>query len=94
MKKRTEITIETSRLLVIHKPIRMIGWCARCDKDVDWLAVDEAARLVGWSSRAIFGLVERAELHSSETQEGILIICPASLTEAINNERSNPGSST
>jgi hypothetical protein len=70
----------------------MIGWCEACGKDVDWLAVDEAARLVGSSSRTIFGLVERSELHSSETREGILIICQDSLIQASPKDRLSPNS--
>ena len=81
MKKRTEITIETARLLIIDKPLRMIGWCAQCGKETNWLAIDDAARLVGQSTRAIFRLVERADLHAGETPEGILTICGDSLIQ-------------
>ena len=77
--KRTEITIETARVTVISKPTRMIWLCAGCRKQVDWITVDEAARLTGASSRNIFRMIEAGELHSSETGDGILAVCPDSL---------------
>jgi hypothetical protein len=76
MAKRTEITIETARVIVISKPKRMIAWCNQCNKEVDWVTVDEAARLAGTSSRQVFQMVEDGELHSIETDEGILVVCP------------------
>ena len=82
MTKRTEITIETARVTVISKPSRMIGWCAECRKEVDWVTVDEAARLSDSSTRKIFRMVEGGQFHSAETQEGILVLCPNSLLPA------------
>ena len=79
MTKRTEITIETARVTVISKPTRMIGWCAACRKKVDWVTVDEAARLSDASTRSIFRMVEDGQFHFSETQEGILLLCSNSL---------------
>ncbi|HWP43205.1 MAG TPA: hypothetical protein VNO14_08230 [Blastocatellia bacterium] len=80
--KRTEITIETKRVIVISKPSRMLGWCARCNREVDWVTVDEAARLASASSRDVFGMVESGMLHSAEMHEGILVVCQDSLIQA------------
>ena len=80
--KRTDITIETARVIVISKPKRMIGWCAACSKEVDWITLDEAARLRGASSREVIRMVEDGDLHSAETLEGILLVCPDSLIDA------------
>ena len=79
MTKKTEITIETSRVTIISKPTRMIGWCAECLKQVDCVTVDEAARLARKSSRDIFQMIEQREIYASETGDGILLVCPESL---------------
>jgi len=43
------------------------------------LPVDEAAILARTDSRTIFRLVETGRLHSSETAEGLLMVCLDSL---------------
>lgn len=79
MTKRTEITIETARVTVISKPKRMTGWCAECHQEVDWITIDEAARLAGSSSREVFRMIEGKDFHAEETGERILMICAVSL---------------
>ena len=81
--KRTEIAIETARLIVISKPRRLLACCDGCRKQVDWLTLDEAARLAGIGSRDLFRMIEGNVLHSLENGEGILLVCPHSLVLAI-----------
>jgi hypothetical protein len=78
-KKRTEITIETLRVVVINKPQPILGWCDTCQKEVDWVSLDEAARLTDASTREIIRKIECGALHSTETGERILVVCPDSL---------------
>ena len=85
--KRTRITIETARVIVVSKPRRLLAWCAECDKEVDWVSLDEAARLSGASSRAVIQRIEDGALHSTETAEGILVVCPDSLLRAATSEQ-------
>ena len=83
MKRRTEITIETDRLLVVSHPRnhrRTHVWCGCCADFVEMLATDDAALLAGVNSLTIFHWVESGRLHSIETPEGLLLICPNSLT--------------
>lgn len=79
MTKRTEITIETARVTVISKPKRMVGWCGECQQKVDWVTIDEAAMLAGFSSREVFRMIEGREIHAEETGERILMVCAVSL---------------
>ena len=67
MTKRIEISIETTRITVVTKAKAVTGWCAECLKDVDWLTVDQAARITGGSWRNIFQLIESGEIHASES---------------------------
>ena len=78
MKTRTEITVETERLVVVHRH-RRTAWCSNCLHYVEMLSIDEAALLARVNSRTIFHWAESGVVHSSETFEGLLIICKASL---------------
>jgi hypothetical protein len=77
MKTRTEIVVETDRLVVINRR-RKTAWCRECSRYVEMLSIDEATIFARVNSRTIFRWVESGEVHSSETPEGLLLICPHS----------------
>jgi len=79
-KKRTEITIETERTLFITSPRKVMDWCVACGAQSEMVPVDEAAILRRVDSRTIFRLVEAERVHSSETANGLLLICLNSLS--------------
>ena len=80
MKRRTEITIESERLLIIRsRQTSARGWCPSCDKQVKMITTDEAAQLSHISARLIYRLVEADELHFIETTDKRLLICVNSL---------------
>jgi hypothetical protein len=78
-KKRTEITIETERTLFISNPRKAVTWCAACNAEAEMVPVDEAAILQRVDSLTIFRWVEAKRVHSSETANGLLLICLNSL---------------
>ncbi len=77
--KRTEITIETERMLFISSRRKVIGWCGGCGAQAEMVPVDEAAILQRVNSRTIFRWVEAERVHASETANGLLMICLNSL---------------
>ena len=77
MKTRTEITVETERLVIVNRR-RRNAWCPSCARYVDMLTVDDAAILFHVASRTVFYWAESGVVHSSETPEGLLLICPHS----------------
>ena len=80
--KRTKITIERERLLVVAPArARAKGWCEACRAEVRMVSAQEAAAITGFSQRAIFRLIEEGRLHFSETPRGALSICLNSLLE-------------
>lgn len=85
-KSRTEITIETHRVVMVHRRGRSAGlledWCARCGKDVVMIVLDEAA-LAGLSRDRIFRYLDEKRFHSTTSAEGVLFICIYSLLEQI-----------
>ena len=78
-RKRTEITVETDRLIVIRGNQRVIGWCALCEQQREMLATDEAALTAHVKSSTIFQWAESGRIHCAETPEGLLLICADSL---------------
>lgn len=79
MKTRTEITFEMDRLIVFNRP-RKSEWCTSCSRPVEMLSVDDAALFAQVNSVTIFRWAIAGELHSSESPEGLLLICPNSLS--------------
>ena len=80
-KRRTEISVETERMVVIRRPGKtsLLSRCEMCGERVEMLTVDHAAMLAGVGSRTIFHWVEAGRIHSSETAEGLLLVCLNSL---------------
>ena len=80
MQKRTEITIETERLLVVsHRNDQASLRCNHCSSDLPMLTVDEAATATSRPPLVIFRLVEAGMLHFAVSPEGRHFICPNSL---------------
>lgn len=77
MKTRTEVTVETDRWVVVKRR-RRTAWCTTCSREVEMLNVDDAAIFAQVNSRTIFQWAESGAVHSSETSEGLLLICPHS----------------
>ncbi len=81
-KRRTEITIEQRRIVLLSKRGTVAPtWCDACAARVKMVSPEEAALLAGVSSRTIYRRVETGQLHFTETQQGLLLICVNSLDE-------------
>jgi excisionase family DNA binding protein len=79
-RRRKEITVETS-LLVLRRARRHAPvYCAACPSPVPLLTPDEAAALAGVSTRTLYRWVEAERIHFTETPAGRLLVCPHSLT--------------
>jgi hypothetical protein len=77
--KRTEITIETRRIMVIRRrPTLLLGWCEGCSAEVRMIMPDEAARLMNVRSRLIYQWMEEGKAHFTDDPSGLLV-CAESL---------------
>lgn len=80
-KRRTQMTIDIERVLIIKsRQSEMKGWCAQCGTEVRLVVPELAAALTGLSCRAIYRLVERGDVHFTESPETRVSICLESLT--------------
>jgi hypothetical protein len=57
-------------------------FCRQCMEPVALVTLDEAVRISGTSSRAIYRLIEQGEIHFAETPDGVALICPFTLLMA------------
>lgn len=77
--RRTKVTVEKERLLVISRQRQVAAWCEACGAEVEMVGAEEASLLTSLSQRAIFRLIEAGRLHFSETPRGSLWVCLNSL---------------
>lgn len=79
-KKIIEITVETERLVVVHRRYHVVqAWCARCASQVEMVTPGEAAFLAGVNPNEVRLWVEAGAIHSGLTAEGEEVICLRSL---------------
>jgi hypothetical protein len=79
-RRRTEITVETHRIMVIRAPHRLDeGWCERCGKQAARISL-QAATQVGISAEAISRHVDEGRLHFTNSNDGLSFICLAAST--------------
>lgn len=86
MRRRTEITIETSRRVVVRQfqaAVRV--WCGDCTAEVMMVSANEAAALAGVSSRTIYRWIEDGEIHFVEDSGGLIRVCANSIGNANRN---------
>lgn len=83
MQKRTEITIETERFLVVsRRSNKPLLWCNECDNKVPMLTVVEAAMTAGTTPLVICEMAEAGKLHFALMLDGRQFICSHSLAKA------------
>ena len=79
-KTKTEITVETHRILRIRRSSRhRFAWCDRCCQQARMVTADEAAMLVQVGSRAIYQLIEAGAIHFVEMPDRVVFVCLNSL---------------
>lgn len=81
--KRTQITIETNRVLIIRRLRSSRIWCRECDREVHVVGLDEATALNGMTQPAFRECVETGKWHLSNSPEGELLICLDSLMNSM-----------
>src|SRR5439155_1038585 len=66
-RRRTEITVETHRVLaVLRRAASSGGWCEQCCREVERVTPEEAAALAGVKPRSIYRRLEAGDLHFIE----------------------------
>ena len=80
--RRTTLTIQTERLVVMSPSRCLFGLCAACGDEVRLLTVDQASLWARVNSSQIYRLAGAGELHFIETIECGPLVCFKSLNDA------------
>jgi hypothetical protein len=74
-KKRTEITVETKRLMIARSQGRAVirAWCEYCNANQHLLELEYIARVYGLSRRAIFRHIGKGRFHFIEKPDGCYV---------------------
>src|ERR1700704_6103835 len=82
--RRTRTTVEKHEVVVIRGSRKLKrGFCAECSEPIALVTVEEAVRISGISSRAIYRLIEQGRIHLAETPDGVALICPSTLLRQV-----------
>jgi hypothetical protein len=84
--KTTQITIETSSVLIIRRTRSSRARCPECAREVDHVGLAEAGVLTGMARPALRGDVETLKWHYSESSEGAPLVCLNSLMKSMQSE--------
>ena len=78
--KTTRISIETcERIIVRRLPDALAAFCPRCRSESLFVMPERAAVEFNLTTREIFRLVEGGALHFLEDEDGLALVCRASL---------------
>jgi hypothetical protein len=81
--KRTEITIETERTLVIRRRRVVRAWCRECSSEVDMLSLADVGAMTGMSQTTLHDCSQAQQWHFGEGQDGVALVCLESLLKSM-----------
>ena len=82
-KKRTEITVETDRILIIRRRRVIRGWCRECAMEVDLVTLKDAGAIAKMSLSALQDSPQARTLHICEGPGGTPLVCLESLLKSL-----------
>ncbi len=83
--RTAEVTIETEENLVFGSSAnrrRQTAWCPNCRREAAMVSPEQAARIAGVGTRAVYAWVGAGTIHFVESPEGLLLVCLDSLVAA------------
>lgn len=82
-KRRTEITVETHKVMrITRRNVSSSAWCDECSDEVWMVTPEEAAALGGVPTRLIYRWIEARRLHLIERPD-VLLLCFKSLEASV-----------
>ena len=82
VRRTMKIGVETRVVSLTKRVYALEAWCSECGEQRQMIHPEEAAARAEVSVRAIYRLLEAHKLHFIETPEGLVLICPNSVTQA------------
>jgi len=82
-RERTEITIETERMIILRRRQSTRVWCRECGREVEMVAPEQAAALTGITTTKLENCSETQNWHCVKAQDGSFRICLESLLNSL-----------
>jgi predicted DNA-binding transcriptional regulator AlpA len=81
LRRQIVITAEKTETYTVRQepPSFSPMYCEKCNQEVRCLTLDQTVKVTGLGARTIFRLVEAGVLHSDETDNDHLLLCPNSV---------------
>jgi hypothetical protein len=77
--RRTEITVETERVLIIRQRRSVRAWCQECGCEVEMVSLGEAEALAKVPGEEFYESAQARRWHHSESQDGTCLVCLVSV---------------
>jgi hypothetical protein len=81
--RRTEITVETDRVLMIRRRRVVRAWCRECGGEVEMVSLEEAEALTEVSGQVFQDSAQAHRRHFYEDQEGTSLVCLESVRKSL-----------
>lgn len=83
--RKTNILVETKRRFIICQPEQgELFFCPYCPGQM--ISAEASSLLFNLSRRAVYRTIETGKVHFSETENGLIYICPESFAGILTNE--------
>jgi hypothetical protein len=80
---KTEVTVETDRVLIIRRRLTKRGWCRECACEVDMVELSEVQALTNKSQLELHDGSLSQSWHFSEDVDGSPLVCLESLLKSL-----------
>lgn len=81
--KRTEVTVETDRVVTVRRRLSLRAWCRECGRVVDAIGVEDAGTLCGMTQPMLRDEAEATGWHICEGWDGEMLICLDSVLKSL-----------
>jgi hypothetical protein len=81
--RRTEITVETDRVVTVQRRRVVRAWCQECGGEVEMVSLAETQALTEVSGPVFQESAQAHRWHFSENEEGTYLVCLQSLRKSM-----------
>jgi len=82
-RKRIEITVETDRVLIVHRRKSTRAWCPQCSREVDMNGLADAGVLTGKPEQKLLKSAQSKAWHFSERDDKTPLVCLESVLKSM-----------
>ena len=80
--RKTRITIETHRVVVVRRWRVVRFWCGECGEDSEFVPLEDLNGLLEDGAKDVNRQALNTELHFAKAQDGAVVVCVKSLSGA------------